>query len=287
MSGFLAGIVSSQRGVATAVRPRPVGRFEAAGRGHGSGVDTGRGHGSSLDIETDIGPGHGGDVSGGTVSGALLGEPVERARPDDRPGADRPAPGAAGRFAAPSGGPFEGVGARPPGPPRPGPGGSQAATADVAAMVSPRPAHRPPAAPPGDGDPTGTPAAEGPRASRSRATDQAPATDSSTPPSPARQPAASNRPRLPDSPVGPALVPPPTPAGVRRAPESAAAAGSEDLRQGAAAGAAVQPVVHVTIGRIEIRANAPAPGPTTRRASAPRQGVMSLDEYIAQRGSGR
>lgn len=45
------------------------------------------------------------------------------------------------------------------------------------------------------------------------------------------------------------------------------------------------PVIHVTIGRIEVRATAPANPPSNQtRQKSP---VMSLDEYLHQRGGGR
>ena len=46
-----------------------------------------------------------------------------------------------------------------------------------------------------------------------------------------------------------------------------------------------EPVVNVTIGRIEVRAVAAPPAPTRQRAQA--QKPLSLDEYLKQRGSGR
>ncbi|HXU68334.1 MAG TPA: hypothetical protein VN947_03345 [Polyangia bacterium] len=49
--------------------------------------------------------------------------------------------------------------------------------------------------------------------------------------------------------------------------------------------AAEPPVVHVTIGRIDVRAAAPAP-PPPRRPQATRPTALSLEQYLAQRDRG-
>ncbi|MGH9866941.1 MAG: hypothetical protein ACREAA_02085 [Candidatus Polarisedimenticolia bacterium] len=46
------------------------------------------------------------------------------------------------------------------------------------------------------------------------------------------------------------------------------------------------PAIQVTIGRVEVRAVAPAPPPSRRKPPAPRPGV-TLEEYLRQRGGGR
>jgi hypothetical protein len=46
-----------------------------------------------------------------------------------------------------------------------------------------------------------------------------------------------------------------------------------------------EPVVNVTIGRVEIRAVAPPPSPTRRVPQTPKP--LSLDDYLKQRGDGR
>jgi hypothetical protein len=46
-----------------------------------------------------------------------------------------------------------------------------------------------------------------------------------------------------------------------------------------------EPIIHVTIGRIEVRAT-PAPAPAARPKSAPTS-ATSLDEYLRQRNGGR
>jgi hypothetical protein len=80
---------------------------------------------------------------------------------------------------------------------------------------------------------------------------------------------------LPDG--GP--LPPPRP-GMLMVPQPGAFAAPE--RPGPAAPA--EPTVHVTIGRVEIRAVS-APAPPARRAQAAR--MMSLDEYLAERNQRR
>jgi len=61
---------------------------------------------------------------------------------------------------------------------------------------------------------------------------------------------------------------------------SAAQTGSTGLR-------AAPVEVHVTIGRIEITAARPAPVRAARRSGEPVGPAMSLDDYLARRGSGR
>lgn len=48
-----------------------------------------------------------------------------------------------------------------------------------------------------------------------------------------------------------------------------------------AAAPAVEPVIQVTIGRIEVRATQPAPQPSRPRSAAPN--AMSLEEYLRRR----
>jgi hypothetical protein len=58
-----------------------------------------------------------------------------------------------------------------------------------------------------------------------------------------------------------------------------------ELEMGRTAAPTPTPVIQVTIGRIEVRATAPVnPPPTQARPKSP---VMSLDEYLHQRGGGR
>jgi hypothetical protein len=57
-------------------------------------------------------------------------------------------------------------------------------------------------------------------------------------------------------------------------------AGQADQRSGSPPA----PAIHVTIGRIEIRATTPAAAPVRRQPRQP--SVMSLDEYLKQRAGG-
>lgn len=54
-------------------------------------------------------------------------------------------------------------------------------------------------------------------------------------------------------------------------------------RQAATPTPAASPTIHVTIGRVEVRASSPA---EPARRTRPQPPVMSLDEYLEQRGSG-
>jgi hypothetical protein len=47
------------------------------------------------------------------------------------------------------------------------------------------------------------------------------------------------------------------------------------------------PRINVTIGRIEVRATAPAAAPTDRRRDRPAPQVLALEEYLQQREEGR
>lgn len=119
-------------------------------------------------------------------------------------------------------------------------------------------------------------------------------------PSPAPPPAAGPRPAAPGTnPVMPgerpglapmaallpmaALAAPAHPA--RRAAENPAAG---HLAAGEARGAPdAEPVVHISIGRVEIRADRAAPPPAERRASRPRPVAPDLSEYLKRRGRPR
>lgn len=90
----------------------------------------------------------------------------------------------------------------------------------------------------------------------------------------------ADRPRL-----APAIVPSTTDIRPRSEPEASAAAHLSPPasdRVGTSPAPVAAPTVHVTIGRVEIRASLPEAAPVRRRPEAPR-GVMSLDDYIDQR----
>ena len=71
----------------------------------------------------------------------------------------------------------------------------------------------------------------------------------------------------------------------RPAAESPAAG---HLAAGEARGAPdAEPVVHISIGRVEIRADRAAPPPAERRASRPRPAAPDLSEYLKRRGRPR
>lgn len=119
-------------------------------------------------------------------------------------------------------------------------------------------------------------------------------------PSPAQAPATGPRPAAPGTdPVMPGPRPGLTPMAAplpmatlaapahpaRRAAESPAA---RHLAAGEARGAPdAEPVVHISIGRVEIRADRAAPPPAERRASRPRPAAPDLSEYLKRRGRPR
>jgi hypothetical protein len=51
-------------------------------------------------------------------------------------------------------------------------------------------------------------------------------------------------------------------------------------------GTTTAPIIHVTIGRIEVRAAPGAPAPARRAAKAPPSAPLSLSDYLKQRNEG-
>jgi hypothetical protein len=89
----------------------------------------------------------------------------------------------------------------------------------------------------------------------------------------------------------PPLAPPPAPPATRAPASRASALWLPDRTAGALpspaglGGRGGEPVVHVTIGRIEVRAAAPPPAPAhAERAPEPPEPPISLERYLAERG---
>lgn len=97
------------------------------------------------------------------------------------------------------------------------------------------------------------------------------------PAGPAPVPARTGLPRAPERPDAPTLAPGP----LALAPSVLQAAHAAATPRAAAA--VPPPVIEVTIGRVEVRANTPAQAPQPARA---RQQPTSLDEYLARRDGG-
>jgi hypothetical protein len=96
--------------------------------------------------------------------------------------------------------------------------------------------------------------------------------------------------RITGSNRGPAAAPGIVPAPALPAPERMETSLAREQRENrlflAEAAPAPAPTIHVTIGRIEIRATPAAPAPA--RPAAPRPPGMSLDDYLRRRdGDGR
>jgi hypothetical protein len=109
------------------------------------------------------------------------------------------------------------------------------------------------------------------------ATDPGPAAPGTNPVRPAPRPGLAPMAALPPM-AAPAAV-------AHRAAESPAAG---HLAAGEARGAPdAEPVVHISIGRVEIRADRAVPPPAERRASRPRPAAPDLSEYLKRRGRAR
>jgi len=68
---------------------------------------------------------------------------------------------------------------------------------------------------------------------------------------------------------------------------AAARASSARLRPDAAAQDADEPTVHITIGRVDVRAIPAASAPVAKKPAARPRQALSLDDYLRQRGGPR
>lgn len=93
-----------------------------------------------------------------------------------------------------------------------------------------------------------------------RVVEQKSSTPSIHPPPPPQAPRSTVLPRIAE----PRVIPPP-----REDPRSA------------------PPAIHVTIGRVEVRATAPAAPPVPQKSKPSRAPKLSLDDYLRQRNGGR
>jgi hypothetical protein len=248
VNGYLAGIVAVQRPDAHVLRPRPQARFERAMADAGDAS-------FQIDARAPATAGHGGPSPERPIEGANArpaGEPGPApAAPSTRPAAPRPDRSVMGRTVERI---VTEVVEPPPSPPSP--------PFDM----------RPPPA----GRVAPAPARHGGVEQPTDASRQADTQHQSGPAAEPRRRARQDRAAL--------LAPPPAPG--RRAPEIRAtpSSGRVARRERAPQPSEVQPerTVHVTIGRIEVRATPP---PSRRAEPSRPRGVLSLDDYLAGRRS--